>query len=110
MVGLLDGTYQLKEIKAPTGYIIEDATPLTFTITNGAVDAGANVMNDGVTYKAAFDGDKDTYSIVNKRGGRLPNSGGSGTLPYTLGGIAMMLMTAMMYAFRMRKRERRYMN
>jgi len=49
------------------------------------------------------------YRIVvsNLSGVELPHTGGSGTLPYTLSGLALMMASALMYGFRMRRRERR---
>ena len=49
-----------------------------------------------------------TYLITvsNPSGHALPMTGGAGRLPYTLGGLVM-LMAALMYGFRMRRRERR---
>ena len=46
------------------------------------------------------------FRIANSTGYELPNTGGSGTLPYSLGGIAMIMAAALMYVFRMRRRER----
>lgn len=48
-----------------------------------------------------------TVTVNNSTGVVLPNTGGSGTLPYTLGGIALIMASALMYGFRMRRRERR---
>ena len=45
--------------------------------------------------------------VRNTPGYELPNTGGSGTLPYTLGGLMLIISSALMYGFRMRRRERR---
>ena len=45
--------------------------------------------------------------VTNSAGEELPMTGGSGTLPYTLGGIALIMASALMYGFRVRRRERR---
>ena len=72
-----------------TSTTVESTT--TYSITNGAQDA------------------KDGGVIVNQTFGgyELPSTGGPGTLPYTLGGIALIMASALMYRFRMRRRERR---
>ena len=63
-----------------------------------------NLYSDSVDYNFAG------YRIVvsNSSGKELPHTGGSGTLPYTLGGIALILASALMYGFRMRRGERRF--
>ena len=70
-----------------TSTTVESTT--TYSITNGAQDA------------------KDGGVIVNQTFGgyELPSTGGPGTLPYTLGGIALIMASALMYRFRMRRRE-----
>ena len=67
---------------------------------------------DGVSYDNAAvsnppDAEVGTVTISNEPGSALPNTGGSGTLPYTLGGIGLIMASALMYIFRMRRRERR---
>ena len=47
------------------------------------------------------------FRIANSTGYELPNTGGPGTLPYTFGGIALIMASALMYGFRVRRRERR---
>ena len=58
--------------------------------------------------------DNEDYTFVgyritvnNNSGFELPHTGGSGTLPYTLSGFALMMASVLMYGFRMRRRERR---
>ena len=48
-----------------------------------------------------------TYKIINNAGYELPSTGGSGTLPYTLGGLMLVIASALMYGFRIRRRERK---
>ena len=49
-----------------------------------------------------------TFTINNTTGSELPMTGGSGTLSYTLSGIALVMASALMYGFRMRRGERRF--
>ena len=48
-----------------------------------------------------------TVTVNNSTGVELPHTGGTGTLPYTLGGLMLVIASALMYGFRMRRRERR---
>ena len=43
-----------------------------------------------------------TLTIINNPGTVLPETGGSGTLPYRLSGLMLILFAALMYGFRMR--------
>ena len=101
---LVDGIYAVTETTPPDGYIMPDASTTVY-------------LYGGVFYKnkehtATFDGkdyDDDGNLIVkvtNIPGQELPNTGGHGTLPYTLGGFILMI-SALMYGFMMRRRERR---
>jgi LPXTG-motif cell wall-anchored protein len=126
--GLADGLYQLTERKAPDGYIIltgsvtfklvggnvtfvtitetvdpDDSSKKNYTVTD--IEAPA-----GYTITAKSDDRPAQLAIANTPGQSLPNTGGSGTLPYTLGGIALIMASALMYGFRVRRRERRSNN
>lgn len=94
---LPDGTYNLTETKAPDGYIILNDS-VEFSISNGIV----SLEN---TDHATVNG--TTITVKNTAGEALPNTGGSGTLPYTLGGLMLMSAAALMYGFIMRRRGRR---
>ena len=114
------GRYRLTERKAPDGYIIL-AKHIYFQVyrdtKDGVVKARltdeAGTALDSPANMAAIDspgtGDTPAYTITvkNTPGAVLPNTGGPGTLPYTLGGIALIIASALMYGFRMRRKERR---
>ena len=99
---LSEGTYYLFETKAPDGYNkLTDPVAIT-------------VLEDKVTYVQAGNSreatkNESTYilTVTNTAGKELPNTGGTGTLPYTLGGLMIMSVAAMMYGFIMRRRGRR---
>ena len=48
-----------------------------------------------------------TITLENQPGEELPHTGGSGSLLYTLSGMILIFTSALMYGFRMRRRERR---
>ena len=62
-------------------------------------------VSEGVTWASITA--SDTIAIRNQKGVELPETGGPGTLAYTLSGIALLLASALMYGFRMRHGERR---
>ena len=104
------GTYFLVEKEAPTGFkLLEKA--IKVEVTTDGVKFTQSDQKGGLTQNAEateVDGVL-TYDIIviNNSGVELPMTGGSGTLPYTLGGIALIMSSALMYGFRMRRRERR---
>ncbi len=100
VIGLDDGTYYLKETKAPAGYNLlseKIAVVITATTTNGQTwtDGDASKALTGLAVTAdrtAGTGDTSTgiagITIANNKGSTLPETGGVGTtLFYVLGGI-----------------------
>lgn len=70
--GLDKGVYYLVETKAPEGYV-QSTTPLKVTIPD--------------------DADETTYLVeVNFANAQVPHTGGAGTLMYTIGGAAIILL------------------
>ncbi len=98
--GLDEGTYYLKEVKAPTGYVLlKEPIPVTIT---GAVDA------DGVL-TGTVENDTDAYvdlTVGNSKGFNLPSTGGMGTVLFSIAGIVLMAGAAVMLIVLMRKRRR----
>ena len=99
------GYYKLKELTTPDGYIITNAE-VEFQVSEDG-EGNTTIVLIGSPSNASVSADGKTLTITNEKGVALPHTGGSGTLPYTLGGIAMILASALMYGFRMRRRERR---
>ena len=77
IMGLAEGTYQLKEITAPDGYNKLNA-PVTVEISkNNAVElSGGYVVNNGEMNGEAL----GVLTIENNSGVELPSTGGQGTM------------------------------
>lgn len=82
---LAAGTYYLTETKAPEGYVKSDK-PLTIELPK---DAG------GTTYYA-------TSEFANVS---IPHTGGSGTMMYTVGGIAILLVAGVFFIISRKRRN-----
>ena len=93
-VRLPNGTYYLKEIEAPAGYLkLENMLKLTVaTVAQNGISMMTDVNTGATIYedKTQEDHTTFTFAVTNNPGARLPSTGGSGTTPYTLAGIALM--------------------
>lgn len=89
--------YYLKETKAPTGYILLDK-PLEVSI-----DASGVLTVKDYT----VDGTEGEYSIVvySQKINILPETGGSGTLPFIIGGLVIMIGAAAGCVYFMKKKN-----
>lgn len=100
VIGLDDGTYYLKETKAPTGYNLlssEITVVITATTTNGQTwtdgQASSALTNLAVTADdTAGTGNTSTgvagITVANNKGSTLPETGGMGTtIFYVIGAI-----------------------
>lgn len=104
VIGLDDGTYYLKETKAPAGYnmLTNDITVvITATTTNGQTwtdgQASSALTNLAVTADGtAGTGDTSTgiagITVANNKGSTLPETGGMGTTVLYVGGGALVLL------------------
>ena len=97
------GNYQLIEVKAPDGYnLLTENEPVKFTIKEGQIVAHTEPM-----YYAKPDENgtgNGEVKISNKPGVALPITGGTGTILFSLGGMALMLI-ALGYVVMKRREE-----
>ena len=105
LLGIDEGTYTLKETKAPNGYILpEDGLEL---IIDADEDGNATYTLGGkklTEFEGIADGSVATATIENSKGFNLPRTGGAGTWMFAVGGI--LIMAGMATAFvKLRKKE-----
>ena len=104
VINLSTGEYQLTETKAPAGYNLLTGT-VAFKIENGKVyddPTGTSVSSEMYTIKS--DDKSNVVTIKNKAGVALPVTGGTGTILFSLGGMALMLI-ALGYVVMKRREE-----
>lgn len=119
VIGLDDGTYTLRETKAPAGYNLpakDFEVKISAATVNGQNWAGTatdaltkiDVTVDGT---AANPGDVTTGTaaivIKNTKGSNLPSTGGMGTTILYAAGAAIVLVAAFGIAFAVRRRNAR---
>ena len=103
VIGLDDGTYYLKETKAPTGYNMlssEITVVITATTTNGQTWTDGQASNALTNLAVTADGTAGTgdtstgiagITVVNNAGATLPETGGIGTtIFYVVGSILVL--------------------
>ena len=112
-LGTLAGTYYFQEIATKDGYNLLTAPVRVNVEKDGDGEkVTASSTQEGVIFNTPgwiAKGEDGIWvvKVNNSTGVMLPNTGGPGTILYTLSGIMLMLGAALMYGFRMRRRERR---
>lgn len=105
VAGLDDGTYNVKETKAPAGYDLP-ADPFVVTLT---AQTKNNQEWDGTPATALTDSTNGQFNeaFVNDAGSNLPSTGGMGTTVLYAAGAAIVLVAAFGIAFAVRRRNAR---
>lgn len=116
--GLAEGTYEIKEIKAPNGYnILKNPITVTITCTEPAVTTGeetatwsATIDKGGnaetVTVQADANG-RISITVENKSGTELPSTGGMGTTLFYLVGGALVATAIVLLVSKKRMDDKR---
>ena len=99
--GLGKGTYVIEETTVPTGFA--KAADIEFTVTP-TVETNKYLGN--FTYSNTQDaGTTNTLDVINYPGSTLPGTGGMGTILFTVGGAAIVLLAGTMFVIYMKKRK-----
>lgn len=114
VIGLDDGTYYLKETKAPTGYNLlssEITVVITATTTNGQTWTDGQASSALTKLEVTADGTAGTgdtstgiagITIANNKGSTLPETGGMGTTIFYVLGTILVLGAAIVMITRKR--------
>jgi len=102
---LFDGIYALKETSSPSGYIIQNGE-MYFKVANGTVtitdkDGNVTTYND---FTMVTENGVIVLKLKNHPGQELPNTGGEGTLIFSVLGTVLIL-SSMLLIFAKRKQE-----
>lgn len=103
--GLKAGTYYLVEKTAPQGYNKID--PIKVVIKSTGANEGVTAGNYTITVGEPGEEDQDKIiEIVNKKGTLLPETGGMGTVIFTVVAVVLILGVAVSFVFSRRKGRR----
>ena len=96
-LNLQTGTYYLKEVTAPEGYNKLADGALTMEVSKD----GVTITQSGV----AREKDETDAVVINSAGTKLPDTGGSGTLPFTAAGAILLITAGAWFALKVEKRQ-----
>lgn len=117
VAGLDDGTYYLREIKAPDGYnLLEDDLKIVITATtaNGQTWNGVAAtaltgltiaVNDGGAQNGVLDTGAVAITVENNGGSTLPETGGIGTTIFYAAGALLVLCAGVLLFVKLRMRK-----
>lgn len=99
--GLSAGTYVLVE-NTPSGYV--EQAPVSFTIADTSIN-GNFAETTPTAVLTAVTGYTFEKEIINTPTGSLPGTGGMGTVLFTVGGAAIVMLAGVLFVAYMRKRK-----
>ena len=101
--GLESGTYYLKEVKAPQGYVLLK-DPIKIEITGNNTDGSATAKVDDKSVTMNQDGISTSalvpLTVVNNKGFDLPQTGAAGTAIFAIAGIVLVAVAGALLIFR----------
>ena len=103
--GLDAGTYMIKETNTPPGYVAAD--PITVTITADSTTKATFSASSTRRSWSALSRTNDVMrtTVDNPKLGALPGTGGMGTVLFTVGGAAIVLLAGALFVVYLRKRK-----
>ena len=102
------GIYKIVEKEYPTGYVKLAKEPVFELKKKQGTEEFEIVILDDAGGLAKLVNGQLVIVIGNEPGKELPDAGGPGSLIYTLSGLVLIIASALMYGFRLRRRERRF--
>ena len=102
--GLTVGYYELEETESPAGYIRISAFPRFEVAVNPTTKELEVIFTDNTGGMVSYDSTNNEFTVRNEPGAALPNTGGFGTKPFTIGGMMLVLMSLMLYCIGGRRR------
>lgn len=112
--GLGDGTYYLKETKAPADYSLPNNPVTTITVGKGTGEKGVFATGDCTVTSSTLVADSQqvsgyilNFSLSNSKLGdfQLPVTGGMGTVLFTAGGLVLMAGGALLIVLMIKRRK-----
>ena len=96
-VRLKNGTYYVKETDAPEGFVLStEVYTITFSASNKTDESKPYVINQNNTSSAG---------VIKNFPAKLPETGGMGTMMFTIGGACLILAAGVMFVIIMKKRS-----
>ncbi|MCD8015752.1 MAG: SpaH/EbpB family LPXTG-anchored major pilin [Lachnospiraceae bacterium] len=111
--GLDEGTYYLKETKAPSGYSLYDGVIQVVIVADK--DDTSGEYTGKYTYTVTMDYGKTTaketdkltkVTVEDEKGLTMPGTGGIGTTIFTFGGLALVILAAIMFIVYTKKQRK----